>query len=232
MIIRTEKTKRYTTLSNVAADDTGLSFKARGLFFYLMTKPDDWEITVQGIVAQSDKDKKDSVSTGLAELESKGYLTRKKVRNTDGTFKYEATLHEEPSRAENPALDNPIPENPPQVNTIEVITNTTTNVVGAEHEEARGREDINNVIDTFQQTFDLKLNRMPKQRIAASNLIRRYGLINVLGAVRAAGIVRDEQFSPQILSLEDLWSKWDKLAAYYRKKKSQETTGVTVITEE
>lgn len=267
MIIRTEKTRKYTALSNAAADDESLSFKARGLFYHLMTKPDDWQITVEGLVAQSSKDGKDSIRSGIKELEDRGYLVRTKTRNEDGTFKHDAVLHEEPV-AENPTLDNPS-----QVNTIKVNTNTITKVIGATHNsvegevitdhqipttqldipeadvvtrsdlnsevpppaapEKSGRPDINNVIDTFEKTFDLKLRRMPQQRIAANNLVRRHGEVNIMGAIRYAGQIRDEQFAPQILSLEDLWSKWDKLGAYYRKQKAQaQNTGVTVIEEE
>lgn len=259
MIIRTQKTNKYTTLSNTAGNDTRLSNKARGIYYHLMTKPDNWKITVEGIVAQS-KDGRDAISAGLKELGDCGYLVREKSRAPDGTFEYDATLYEEP-RPENPELDNPT-----QVNTIKVNTNTTTKVVGATHEvlegeivtdvkhhKARtavdaeviedsdreevppartGREDINNVIEAFEKTFELKLTRMPKQRIAASNLIRRYTELKVLGAIQYAGSIRDDTYAPQILSLEDLWAKWDKLGAYYRKQNTQATTGVTVITEE
>lgn len=82
---------------------------------------------------------------------------------------------------------------------------------------------IDELIDFFHDRFDLKMKRMGYQRIAASNLIKRYEKSNVLKAIDAAAIVRTERYAPQILSLEDLWSKWDKLAAFYKRNQPQST---------
>lgn len=82
---------------------------------------------------------------------------------------------------------------------------------------------IDELVEFFEQSFDLKLKRMKFQRIAASNLIKRYTKASVLKAIEAAAIARPERYSPQILSLEDLWSKWDKLAAFYKRNEPKST---------
>lgn len=82
---------------------------------------------------------------------------------------------------------------------------------------------LDEVIELFQDRFNLKMKRVAYQRIAASNLIKRYEKSNVFKAIDAAAIVRDEPYSPQILSLEDLWAKWDKLAAFYKRNQPKST---------
>ncbi len=82
---------------------------------------------------------------------------------------------------------------------------------------------LDEVIEFFHDRFDLKMKRMKYQRIAASNLIKRYQKINVLKAIDAAALARSERYSPQILSLEDLWDKWDKLAAFYKRNQPKST---------
>lgn len=105
-------------------------------------------------------------------------------------------------------------------------------ILTSEPKTEYGNPDVNNILSTFELTFELKLKRVRQQRIAASNLIKSYGLANVLGAIRAAGEVRDEQYAPQILSLEDLWSKWDKLVAHYRRNHAEKKSKVTIIEED
>lgn len=94
----------------------------------------------------------------------------------------------------------------------------------------RGNPDVNQVIEAFEAEFELKLKRLPQQRFAANRLIKRYGLETTVKGIHAAQLVRDEKYAPQILSIEDLWDKWDKLAAYYRKKQSEQTK-ITIIEE-
>lgn len=110
-------------------------------------------------------------------------------------------------------------------------TGTTTNVVAKASEKPQefGDPKINAVITNFEQTFGLKLKRVVHQRRAASRLIKSYGELNVLGGIRAARQVATEQYAPQILSLEDLWEKWDKLSSYYARRQAQQKSTVTDI---
>jgi hypothetical protein len=56
--------------------DTRLSWKARGILAYLLQHEDDWEVSVQDLVAQSTKDGRMSVQSALQEL------LKMKVRQT------------------------------------------------------------------------------------------------------------------------------------------------------
>lgn len=66
------------------SDDT-LSWKAKGLMGYLLTRPDDWKINHKDLVNRA-KDGKDAVTSTLQELEKKGYIHYYQERGQNGKF--------------------------------------------------------------------------------------------------------------------------------------------------
>lgn len=74
MIIRAPKDNHcFTKIARVCLQDQRLSWKARGLLAYLLSKPDDWNIQGRELLHASDHDKKSSVQSGMAELVKYGY---------------------------------------------------------------------------------------------------------------------------------------------------------------
>jgi len=76
----------FTQVSNEIFNDEKLSFKAKGLYGFLMSKPDGWNFEANRIAGQS-KDGRRAVLNGLTELEENGYLVRRK--QSDGRLDYE-----------------------------------------------------------------------------------------------------------------------------------------------
>lgn len=75
----------FTTLPNHIINDKRLSFKAKGLFLYLISKPDGWSFSSDRI-SNDCNDGIKSVKTGLIELENMRLLTRLSIREK-GVFK-------------------------------------------------------------------------------------------------------------------------------------------------
>ena len=95
-VVRVNKTKNYTVLSNYHFKEKKMSLKAKGLLSLMLSLPDDWNYSINGLVALS-KDGKDSVMSALAELEKFGYLHRVKTINEKGQFNgIEYNIFEEP----------------------------------------------------------------------------------------------------------------------------------------
>lgn len=116
-IIRVPKLTNYTVMSNHHLTDRDLSFKAKGLMSYMLSRPDDWDFTIAGL-SRLNKDGRDAIGRIIQELESHGYLERIRLRRSKGTFgTMEYVLHEQPMPG-NPALDNPALENPVQENPV------------------------------------------------------------------------------------------------------------------
>ncbi|NPV30747.1 MAG: hypothetical protein HPY58_14110, partial [Firmicutes bacterium] len=109
-IIRTRKRKNpYAVIDKAFLSNVKLSWKAKGLLSYLLSKPDNWKIYVKDLINQS-TDGRDAVYAGLKELEVQGYLERKKIRDDKGKILgYEYIIYERPA---NTGYENPYPENP------------------------------------------------------------------------------------------------------------------------
>ena len=111
--------KGFTTVDNTVLNDESVSWKAKGLFTYLWSKPDNWTYSVKE-VSKHAKDGRDSTSDGVQELEDHGYLKREQI-NEKGSFGNSVwTLSEKPifkkkpkkKESEAPKPDNPLPEKP------------------------------------------------------------------------------------------------------------------------
>jgi hypothetical protein len=120
-VIRVEKTSNYTVMANYHFKEKGLSLKAKGLMSLMLSLPDDWDYTVEGLATLS-KDGIDSVRSALKELEKFNYLVIKRERDKKGILRgtvytlYEKPVVEKPI-LEKPILDKPILENRRQLNT-------------------------------------------------------------------------------------------------------------------
>lgn len=126
MIVRVEKNKDYTIISNSALNDSRLSLKAKGLWAFIMTKPDKWNINGRGLATQL-KEGKAAIYSSMNELEKAGYLKRTTTKKEDGTFaNTDCTLYEHPLTDYRDAgyrdADNRDLDNTNKVNTEQSIT--------------------------------------------------------------------------------------------------------------
>jgi hypothetical protein len=76
---------RFTQIANGLFRDCGLSFKAKGIFGYVSTHRNGWQVKVTDLVRLG-PDGREAVRTGLQELETHGYLIRERLRRPDGTL--------------------------------------------------------------------------------------------------------------------------------------------------
>ena len=131
-IIRVQHTKDYTVMANFHLRDRNLSLKAKGVMSFMLSLPDTWDFSMEGLAICS-KDGVDSVRSALKELEDSGYLVRSRARDEKGKVgKAIYDLYEKPA-SEKPILENPIQEKPildkpilekqAQINTNEINTN-------------------------------------------------------------------------------------------------------------
>lgn len=79
-IIRVERTKNFTVMSNHHFKNKNLSLKAKGLLSLMLSLPDDWNYNMKGLATLS-KDGIDSVRTAMKELENQGYVEKDRSRN-------------------------------------------------------------------------------------------------------------------------------------------------------
>ncbi|MCD8158648.1 MAG: helix-turn-helix domain-containing protein [Clostridiales bacterium] len=104
-VVRVEKDKNFTAMSNYHLWDKRLSFKAKGLLSFMLSVSDSWKFTIKGLASMA-KDGTDSVASAVKELETTGYVVRSRSRNEKGQMgEVEYTIYE------NPCDNNAIEEN-------------------------------------------------------------------------------------------------------------------------
>ena len=120
-IKRIQKSKNYSIISNEILRRKDLSLKAKGLMSLILSLPDSWDLTVNGLVAIV-KESKNTIYSVLKELNKFGYVERKRiVDNTGKVVKWELIIYE------NPLTKNPVTKNPDVDNYTQISTNTKIN---------------------------------------------------------------------------------------------------------
>jgi hypothetical protein len=112
-IIRVYKNKDnpYVMVNKRYLSDCKLSWKAKGILTYLLSKPDNWKVIVGDLIKQS-TDGRDAVYAGLKELKENGYMKKYPIKNDQGKITHwESIVYEEPF-TENPEVEKPFTDFP------------------------------------------------------------------------------------------------------------------------
>lgn len=98
MVFKIEKTNNYTVMSNYHLRDKKLSLKAKGLLSFMLSLPDDWDYSLNGLVSVS-KESKKAIRSILNELKENGYLVMEQTRGKKGQYKYNYIIYEVPQES-------------------------------------------------------------------------------------------------------------------------------------
>lgn len=180
-VIRVEKSRNYSVISNVHLRDRELSLKAKGLLSLILSLPDNWQYSVNGLAAIT-KEGRTGIMSALRELERAGYLTRHQLRGTRGRMgPNEYVIRELPDlpqsgnptavnptavnptavcpTAEYPTAENPTSENRTQINKEEINTEET-------------KKDQNKYrFDSFREAAQISAEEMRRERMEYRELI-------------------------------------------------------------
>ena len=124
-VYRVEKTGDYTVLSNYHLRDPRLKLSAKGLLSLVLSLPEDWEYSIEGLAALGPEGK-DAVRSAIKQLEACGYVTRQQSHGAGGQFSInEYVIRERPVDAPplagfpptvKPPTGKPSTENPTDLN--------------------------------------------------------------------------------------------------------------------
>lgn len=179
-IFRVNKTGNYTVMSNRHFKEKEMSLKAKGLLSLMFSLPDDWDYSINGLVAIC-KENESAVKSALTELKQFGYLkvTKEMPNNNNGgriTYIYdvfEIPIQEQQKQGvENLWVENQQVEKQGQLNT------NKSNI----------KNKINNIFTTtFRAKFDW--TRFSEQNL---NEIYPIGYEHELGLTVAEAQILDE----------------------------------------
>lgn len=125
----------YCIFSNKAAEDPNLSWAAKGLLVYLISRGPNWKIHVWQLAkvyqGEAKGNSRDAVRNLLKELRDAGYVRYEKFQDEQGKWNHRYKAYPEPieefkkkfPQTDDPALDNPTPADP-SIRTITELTIT------------------------------------------------------------------------------------------------------------
>ena len=119
-----KRTNPYVMIDTSVAEDIRLTWKAKGLMLYFLSRPDNWEIRRSDLVKRS-TDGIDSIKSAIRELIDTGYLTLESFRDDKGKIiKWVYSVFETPIiQPEKPEIQEQIPEKLPEKKTLENTPN-------------------------------------------------------------------------------------------------------------
>ena len=135
-VFRVEKNSGYTVMSNHHLRNRALSLKAKGLLSQMLSLPEDWDYTLQGL-ARINRESIDAIRQAIRELEQAGYIQRSRERDEKGRLRgADYVIFELPQpvpASVSPTLENPMLENPTQENpTLENLSHLPVEVLTEE----------------------------------------------------------------------------------------------------
>lgn len=176
-VFKIEKQKNYTVMSNYHLRDQNLSLKAKGSLSFMLSLPEDWDYSLNGLCAIC-KEQETAIKNTLKELKDNGYLAIDKVRGDKGYFEYVYNIYEQPLEitqeknpgVENPPMEYPQLENQPQINTnkqsikeqtkqgIQVFTSEDRMYISTSSAYAMGLIDAENFNSTTRNLYEINEN--------------------------------------------------------------------------
>jgi len=159
----------YVMIDKTALEDPALSWEAKGLLCYLLSKPPDWEVRIADLKRHNNGGETHARSA-LNELRTKGYATMERIRGKDGKIAdviwtvYEVPQEEQP-RMEKPRLENPHVANVDITNNDKELSNKLT-----KNERGRARKELSPAVACFFELTGTRANRVQARLIDAAGL--------------------------------------------------------------
>jgi len=184
----------YVIVNKVALNDKRLTWKAKGIFCYLLSMSDNWEFYLSELEKHANNGR-DCLSSGINELEKYGYIIRKRDRDKNGLFKgitwevIESPNLSHPKTGypglDKPESDKPFTDNPQLISNNNIISNDSniyTENSGSEFGfvETNELKKLNTpkefraiVIKHYRKQLQLYPNQITrKERLQESNIVQ------------------------------------------------------------
>jgi hypothetical protein len=182
-VFRVNKTKDYTVMSNHHLRDKALSLKAKGLLSMMLALPDDWDYSVNGLVAICKEDVR-AVKSALAELKEHGYLVVTKLypNGERKRIEYVYDIFEKPQEVQNQEVQNVAVENVPLLNDTQLNTKESNTKESSTNNKKKVRKSnsFNEIINAYTSSPSTRellgewlQNRKAKRSAMTDNAIKR-----------------------------------------------------------
>lgn len=209
----------FTQVANSVLNDDRISFRAKGIYAYLYSKPDGWDFAVSRIAKDSSEGRV-AVNNGLLELEEFGYLYRKRLK----TGRMEYTLSY--SQVQKKPLSGKAKEAKSQCGKTCTVSNKDKEVIKSiSNKELATKLQVDSLITAFKDVNPTYKSFYPNktQRKACKdllNLMEEEKLLQIISKVLP--ISNHKQYSPTITTPLQLFQKFAQLESFLQKTRLED----------
>lgn len=227
---------RYGITPNAILNSTELSWKAKGLFGFIQSKPDGWtfgaeKIALQGLGGVG------QVNSGLQELESFGLLTRVKYQDGSGHWHVTYTLHEKACmQFSEPGFSEPgfsEPGKPPNISKKDISKKELVRKIKLQAEPADRSQGVlvNELMDNFKLVNPsiARLFANKTQRAALERMLTERGFEPMAKLISSLAHSNAAPYAPTVTTPVQLETKMGSLIAYWTKLKNEQPKGKGII---
>ena len=149
----------YTNIDNTVFFDNRLSAKAKGVLCQMLSLPDNWEYSVEGLTTRF-SDGKASIRSAITELEQYGYLVRRQVKKGGKYAGVDYLIYANPKNAPN--------------TDFQIAENQTAEIQTSENQTAENRTQLITKESTTNELITNSLNTKESLNIEFENLWSLY----------------------------------------------------------
>lgn len=227
MIFRAKQKNNFTIVPNKTINDSGLSLRSKGLLLYLLSKPDNWNVSLEQLASVCSEGR-GALRSSISELLEAGYLERERTRDNKGQMSgYNYNVYDRArstvvrfSDDGKPLDGKPSTGNRTLISTVDNknIETSITNVIEPPAPKQYGDPTINQVIDEWKRVTGLGIHtRVQMNRNAVKRMVNQHKLENVIGAISVVAEMNRKQYTTSIPDLETMAQKWNAIRIYYEK---------------
>lgn len=216
-------------VANEVLYNKNLSFKAKGLYAYLFSKPDTWDFSGDRIIMET-VDGRKAIFSALKELESGGYLFRNRLPSgkMEYNLKYSANnpLPKTGNRVEEPTAQNgQVPKRPSDE--MGSISNIEEKVINKDNNTSKavalqGKE-VSFLLKEFETINPMisSLYSNTTERSALEEMAKSIGYEKLLATIKALPEIVCQPFAPKITKPTELKRDFGKLLLFVKQHKLQ-----------
>lgn len=172
-IIRAPRRHRFVIIDQHAIEDSRLSWAARGLLGYLLSRPDDWKVLVNDLRKRGDLGR-DGIYKLLRELREAGYVHFIRSRDKQGRIRGGTYMVQEIADPPHPELPDtvepetavPVPVNPEALPTTDLDQRSTTTTTPTDTKGGRSSSEYENDYLEFADWVPEALREAARLKVA------------------------------------------------------------------
>lgn len=222
----------FTQVANAVLNDSSITFRAKGVYAYLYSKPDGWDFSIDRIALETKEERK-AINSALKELENAGLLTRK--RQGDGRVVYEVHFPpitqmskrdigtSDPNVRKGKVPKRQSAEKGMISNKESIIINNISNK-DSKAVALQGKQ-WNELIDGFKEINPLyeDFYRNTTERKSLQHLVDRLGYNKVIGVIKHLPEITRQTYAPKITKPSELRRDLGRLIIFYKQNQNQKT---------